>query len=553
MNRAHWKVALGVAAITALSFLVYPGSTYLQSDTQIYVPILERLYNPSLFAKDLMATEPHVSFTILDEVSIGVRKITGLGFREILIAQQVLARAAGILGVFLIASAWGLARGMALLVAAVFALGTWVYGPTVMSVELEAVPRGFAVPLVLLGVGLAAVGRDLAAGIAVGVAFLYQPPAVYPFWMVYFALTLWPGKPAVMQRRIMGLLPLLGAVLLLFVLSRLQIGEKEKQELLSRIGAAQEKLQRLRAPYNWISIWGGSLAWHYLATWLLGLAACWRLRRSASQDLNFFLVGLPLIGLASVPASYLLLEKFKLAVIPQFQPMRALLFATVVLLIAACAAGLKAASEKRPAEALLWLFVAFLVPMQVRFDQIWQMPWPSITMRRVALALALAAAAALAAWVAARSPRWSAVFAACAILLPFPLIPAVAGLPKAVPVQTSELRELSDWARASTPVDAVFLFPDAGRGLEPGVFRAHALRALYVDWKSGGQVNYLRKFSEEWWRRWQQTTSIKPGPPAMSLYAHWGVDYIVVRAERRVGGRATVYENNRFLVYRISP
>ncbi len=553
MKSAHWKVALSVAAITALSFLVYPGSTYLQSDTQIYLPILERLYNPSLFAKDLVATEPHVSFTILDEVSIGLRKITGLGFREILLAQQVLARAAGILGVFLIASALGLARGMALLVAAVFALGTWIYGPTVMSVELEAVPRGFAVPLVLLGVGLAAVGRDLAAGIAVGVAFLYQPPAVYPFWIVYFALTLWPGKPAVMQRRIMGLLPLLGAVLLLFVLSRLQIGETEKQELLSRLGAAQEKIQRLRAPYNWISIWGSSLAWHYLATWLLGLWACWRLRRSASQDLNFFLVGLPLIGLASAPASYLLLEKFKLGVIPQFQPMRALLFTTVVLLIAACAAGLKAASERRPPEALFWLFVAFLIPMQLRFDQIWQMPWPGITMRRMALALALAAVAGAAAWVAARSRRWSAVLVACAILLPFPLIPAVAGLHKAAPIETPELRELSDWARASTPVDAVFLFPDAGRGLEPGIFRAQALRALYVDWKSGGQVNYLRKFSEEWWRRWQQTTSVKPSPQTIPLYAQWGVDYIVVRAGHRLEGRAPVYENSRFLVYRTSP
>jgi hypothetical protein len=553
MKSAHWKIALSVAAITVLSFLVFPGSTYLQSDTQIYIPILERLHNPSLFSKDLMATEPHVSFTILDEVSIGVRKATGLGFGEILLAQQALARAAGILGVFLIASALGLAPGMALLVAAVFALGTWVYGPTVMSVELEAVPRGLAVPLILLAVGLAAVGRDLAAGIAVGVAFLYQPPAVYPFWMVYFALTLWPGKPAVMQRRIMGLLPLLGAVLLLFVLSRLQIGETEKQELVSRIGAAQEKLQRLRAPYNWISIWGGSLVWHFLATWLLGLAACWRLRRSASQDLNFFLLGLPLIGLASVPASYLLLEKFKLAVIPQFQPMRALLFATVVLLIAACAAGLKAASERRPAEALLWLFVAFLVPMQLRFDQLWQMPWPGITMRRVALALALAAAAALAAWMAARFPRWCAAFVACAILLPFALIPAVAGLHKAAPIETSELRELSDWARASTPIDAVFLFPDAGRGLEPGVFRARALRALYVDWKSGGQVNYLRKFSEEWWRRWQQTTALKPLPQAVSLYADWGVDYIVVRPEHRVIGRAAVHENGQFVVYRTLP
>jgi hypothetical protein len=553
MRSAHWIVALGVVAITALSFLVYPGWTYLQSDTQIYVPILERLYNPTLLAKDLVATEPHVSFTVFDEVSVGVRKLTGLGFREILIGQQALARAAGILGVFLIASALGLARGMALMVAAIFALGTWIYGPTVMSVEVEAVPRGLALPLVLLGVGLAAAGRDLAAGIAVGIAFLYQPPAVYPFWIVYFALTLWPGKPAVMQRRIMGLLPLLAAVLLLFILSRCQIGETEKQELLSRIDVAQEKLQRFRAPYNWISIWGGGLAWHYLATWLLGLLACWRLRRSASQDLNFFLVGLPVIGLASVPLSYLLLEKWKLAVIPQFQPMRALLFATVVLLIAACAAGLKAASEKRPAEALAWLFVAFLVPMQLRFDQIWTMPWQGATANRLALAFALAAVAALVAWLAARSPRWSMVFVTCAILLPFPLIPAVARLPKAASVETPELRQLADWARNSTPGDAVFLFPDAGRGLEPGIFRAHALRALYVDWKSGGQVNYLRKFSEEWWRRWQRNASVKPGAQAISRYANWGVDFIVLRAENSIPGRTAVYANRRFLVYRILP
>jgi hypothetical protein len=88
MKGARWIVALGVIGITALSFLVYPGCTYLQSDTQIYVPILERLYNPALFANDPMATDPHVSFTILDEVSIAVRKATGLGFREILLDSR---------------------------------------------------------------------------------------------------------------------------------------------------------------------------------------------------------------------------------------------------------------------------------------------------------------------------------------------------------------------------------------------------------------------------------------------------------------------------------
>lgn len=552
MKGARWIVALGVIGITALSFLVYPGCTYLQSDTQIYVPILERLYNPALFANDPMATDPHVSFTILDEVSIAVRKATGLGFREILFGQQALARAAGILGVFFLASALGLARGPSLLVAALFGLGTWIYGPTVMSVELEAVPRGFAVPLVLLGVGLAANGRDLAAGIAVGIAFLYQPPAVYPFWIVYFLLTLWPGKPEVMQRRILGLMPLLGAVLLLFLMSRWQIGETEKQEFLSRIDLAQEKLQRFRAPYNWISIWGSTLTWHYLISWLLGLAACFRLRRSASQDLNFLFLGLPAVGLASVPVSYLLLEKWKLAIIPQFQPMRALLFVTVVLLVAAGAAGLKAASDKRLIEGVAWLWVAFLVPMQLRFEQLWTLPWSGMVARRVLLALALAVGAGLAACSGNWSRRWSAAALACMMVLPFPMTPALSGLRKASPAEPPELRQLAGWARAETPAGAVFLFPDAGKGLEPGAFRALALRAVYVDWKSGGQVNYLRQFSERWWERWRQNASTRPGPEALPRYAGWGVDYIVLRPEHRLPGRTAAYENSRFLVYRTS-
>jgi len=70
---------------------------------------------------------------------------------------------------------------------------------------------------------------------------------------------------------------------------------------------------------------------------------------------------------------------------------------------------------------------------------------------------------------------------------------------------TPALTSLSNWARSETPLDAVFLFPAAGHGLEPGVFRTAALRAVYVDWKGGGQVNYQRDFATEWWFRWQQT------------------------------------------------
>ena len=40
-------VCLGIAAFTWLGFRVFPGHTYLQSDTQIYLPMLERLEDSS--------------------------------------------------------------------------------------------------------------------------------------------------------------------------------------------------------------------------------------------------------------------------------------------------------------------------------------------------------------------------------------------------------------------------------------------------------------------------------------------------------------------------
>ena len=57
---------------------------------------------------------------------------------------------------------------------------------------------------------------------------------------------------------------------------------------------------------------------------------------------------------------------------------------------------------------------------------------------------------------------------------------------------------------APPPPATIFVFPDAGHALDPGIFRCDALRAVYVDWKGGGQVNFFREFGEQWWFRWRQ-------------------------------------------------
>ncbi|MGH9631134.1 MAG: hypothetical protein ACRD7E_22745, partial [Bryobacteraceae bacterium] len=145
-----------ILLLTTVSFFQFPGHTILQSDTQIYLPILEHLWDPAVLTEDIVATRPHVTYTLYDEGALALRALTGAGFEQILMAQQFVFRAFGIFGLFLLGTGLGLSRTMAFLMTAIVSLGATIVGPAVLTVEYEPVPRGFALPFVLLALGLAA-------------------------------------------------------------------------------------------------------------------------------------------------------------------------------------------------------------------------------------------------------------------------------------------------------------------------------------------------------------------------------------------------------------
>ena len=138
----------------------------------------------------------------------------------------------------------------------------------------------------------------------------------------------------------------------------------------------------------------------------------------------------------------------------------------------------------------------------------------------------------------------------CVAMFVIPHYGAVVNYPR---IHSAELDQMSQWASASTPPDAVFHFPDAGRSLTPGIFRAESTRAIYVDWKSGGQVNYMKSLGEEWWRRWQATLGAGYRPAPMKSYAELGADYVVLQAQNKIAGVQPVMENSGYVVYRTRP
>ena len=493
--------------------------------------MMEHIWDSSALARDLVATKPHLAFTLYDEIAIALRWLSGTSFHAVLTAQQILFRAMEILGVYLLALSFPLARAKAMLVAALFTLGATIAGPAVLVFEYEPVPRAFAIGLLFLAIGLVAQRHLMWADIVAALAFLYHPPTVWVFWLLYLWLTL-------RHRDFRDLWPLAAGVVILFISSRLQAGAAEQQVFFARVAPDIERLQRMRASYNWVSTWPLSLIWQYIILWIVSLTACWRVKPKAAR---LFLIGMPAIAMLSVPLSYALLEKLKWALIPQFQPARAVLFVTAFAVILSAAAAIRAADRKQWIESVIWFAIVLAVPTST--------PFFSISGRNLLMILALSACLAVAA--ALQKYRFGWLLLAITAALPFFALPNWAHVRNYPNLNLAALDDLAQYARRNTPKDAVFLFGDSGAAPEPSIFRAESLRAVYVDWKSGGQINFSAPVALEWWQRWQATNELRFNASQIGRLPSMGIDYLVLPAKSRLPDRGTVYENNQFVLYKL--
>jgi hypothetical protein len=532
MTRTRVAVLASLIGLALLGFFQFPGHTWLQQDTQIWVPMFERIWDPTALQHDLVASKPHLSFTVYDETAMALRWITRASFHDGLEFEQIVFRVLELLGVYLFALSFPLSPRMSMLVTACFGLGATIVGPAVLTFEYEPVPRGFALGFLFLAAGLAAQGRLVLAGAAAAIGFLFHAPTSVPICLLLVVI-------AIRRRTWKPLAPLACACLILLIASRLQAGATEAQPFFERIAPAWEHIERLRASYNWVSTWVNPLLWQYLLFWALSMLALWRIRPRCGR---LFAIGLPLIGILSVPVSYLLTEVARWSMMPQMQPARALLWVTALTVILCAAAGVRAAERRVWWESALWFVVTFAVPLQPRILE--------MSLLHLWLAMGLAALATLAAML--RQTSFAIPALAAAIVAPYFVIPLAGNVRNYPNLHTPELQALADYARSSTPKDATFLFPDAGAALYPGLFRAEAIRSVYVDWKAGGQVNYFRSLAEDWWTRWQATMSGKDIAANLPRFGTLGIDYVVMKKSDPLAALVPLYQNSGYIVYRLT-
>ncbi len=537
-------LSLGIALFTWLGFTYFPGHTYLQSDTQIYLPMLERIEDPGFLARDIVATRPHISYTIYDEATLSLRRITHWDFEKTLVVQQLITRAAAMLGVYLLATSVGAPPVFAFLIAAFMNLGASLLGPAILLVEYEPVPRGFAFGFVLLAWGLLSQRKILLAGMAGGLALLYHPPTAVPFWGMALLAFLFDREARKRWKPL--LLSFVIACLLLANLAQLQPNVVESQNLFGRLSERMVQLQHFRTRYCWVSLWAGRDIWHYLVICLCSFWAASRFWPQIKHEIRWFFIGLPLGGIFSVPFSYVLLEHFRLALVPQVQPARALLFTVATAQIASGIAAVKAATKKRLGESVAWFLLVVALPLNVRVLDLFALR-DRLAWQTFVIWIGLAVLSTVLVFFCNRNwLRWLSLAVPTLALVALPIGARVQTYPK---INKQPVAELALWAKQNTWGSSMFLFPDAGHQPFPGIFRALSERALYVDWKSGGQVNYFESFGEEWYPRFVQTMEGSFSAGRLEDMLALPIDYYVLQREHALAGTRPVFANNEYVVY----
>ncbi len=589
-------LGLYFVSIIVLSYCCYPGASICEEDTQIYLPILLRAQDGSLLRNDLITQYPHTAFTLYDELVLFISRSSGVTLASGLTALQILSRCLLLAGFFLIFRALACPREVALGLAGLMMMGAAIPGVQTLIVEFESVPRGISFSLTLLALAFVAHRRVLEGTLLGCLGLLVHPTTTLPFWIGWSTILTSRRKAFSAGRGLNAALLVAAALLLAIVAFRSSPGEQSRY-FFRLIDPAWEKLLHLRVSYVFVSEWSGLdlflLSWAVLVLCL----ACWRCRPVTPWVLTRFVTVTALWAVTMVLISWILLDHFKLAIFTQIQPARAVIFPVTFTLIFSWTVAAKALqSSPLKAENYLWVLSSVFFTLD---RSILCVLWPVLslevlknlvverdlfrnqqkwirgsclcielaiilcvvlvnpfgleflsrhTAKEATLALVLSFGLGITArkrWIS--SPlHWGSVLVLTALF--FLAVAWVVPKPPATP-DRSEIRHLAQWAKKTTPVDAVFLFPEADRDKSPGVFRYYANRAVYVDWKSGGQINFSRSFAMEWWQRWKSTMEA-PRVDVLELPRN-AINFVVTRQPRSSLGAKPVHTSKTLQVYAV--
>jgi len=495
--RRHLVVFFALCLIAWFEFSYFPGHNYFGPASQVYVAALEHLKNPGFLSRDLAATHPNFGLTVYDEVTLLLTHVSHSNIQRVLWTEHFLARAAGLFGLVLLSRALGLRIWHAVALAATINLGTYLPGAGIWLFDPEPVPRAFSFGPFLLALGLFARGHILMAGFFAGCALLLDQAFAAPLWIILVLAFVFDRK---LRPHLRPLVPvLLVFVLLLANLAQLQQGTPDSRVTFASVSAPLVQIIQYRSPELWITLWQSKWIYVYLGLFTLFVWALTRLWTVLNRQTRWLLLLLAVTSVLSIPASAVLVDELHSAAVLSAAPLHQLAILALLTWILCATAAVRACYGRRWREAACWVVPVLLLFLPTVGKPYRRSPGPNVN-------------------------------------------------------------ELAAWARMNTWGSSVFLFPEIGKSSVGGLFRAEAMRALWVDWAGGAAISHYPKLAPEWFLRWRSSMEQPLTGAYLQAMLAQPIDYFVVSRARSVEARTSAetrvltpaFQDNRFAVYEAS-
>lgn len=512
------KDYLWVTCLTFVSFCL-TGYYFGFLDHNHYLPYLNKLLNPLLYANDYFFSQPHYLYSPFNWVIVGLKQLSGLN-----LAWTYLL-------IYLV-SLW-------LLYLAVYYLTRVLYQKTeisVLAVLLFLLPK-WAAQIGYMTHHFYFVSRDLSLALSLlALAFLLRQKLWSGAAFLALAAFANPSIPI--------------PVALLWLLCRLKKTSFVAPMLIPVNQSWLSTLQH-RGTYSFPHLWRWT-GWGNLGLFLSLLGTSWLvLKHRLFGRFN----GLMKIFL-SICAGLFLVHFIISALIPipeliQLQLLRSLNYIFILALISFSAAAYDLISRRRWLIKLLALISLAGVYFwgdhltAWHFLAIWPLPLvllfcPGILKRTIPFKPVPILIAVL----------LGHLFVRLIIVQPQINLPYYFYYPNALITldNFSEWLALQDWVRQNTPVNAVFLTPPKLAG-----FRNFSERGIVTDIKDGGLTFYSPIYAQEWQTRITSLTNYRQFNEAAfsQLNELYPFQYLVVEANHQPLNFNLVYQNQKYLLYQL--
>jgi len=348
-----------VFVVTLFSVVVFPGIRFWDGDSVFYIPMVLKLWDPSLYSGDFLMSFMQTIYTIFDEIVVFVMNWTKLWFFDVGIGLMFVMRYIFYISVFWIAK-YLFKKDLYAIFVVLWALIVFpVLWSQIAFFSGAFVARDMSMALSMAWIACVFFDKKWFAVLLFGLWLLIHPLTVLPFlwfWYVYlflFSLVLWSKSSWQWQRLLkiknwrsllnMILLLLLPFVFLLVMWKFLMVENSGVLKFWTIMDPFWTSISKIRSPYHYVSLWYkivGFFGFQIVA--VVSMLVVWVLHRWKKFDkrVKLILVLLMWIPVVMTLISWVCVDVFKIHFFVQLQLGRSLgivLFFAQMLFVATLA------------------------------------------------------------------------------------------------------------------------------------------------------------------------------------------------------------------------